>query len=209
MKNWFEENPIKSIITHTVLVAGVTWGISYFIIDENKVNYYQSQVESARTTTEQYKAKTEILQTDNAKLISERDRYLKWLEEAPNTIPFFEKRIKKLENENLQLRNKLTQIGKPSTEQPSEKYSNTLTLNKSQTFIDSKTGVMLSVTSIDQNFEAEVSLTLPGEETKKLSKITAGEQWRFVSKGGKFMIIIKEINWYNNTFEVMVIQEDD
>jgi len=72
VSNWFEDHPIRSIIVHTLIVAGAVWAAFAFIFDENKVAVYRAQVENEKATATQYKAKTEVLEVEIARLLQEK-----------------------------------------------------------------------------------------------------------------------------------------
>src|SRR5207237_10846135 len=96
MGNWFESSPARSVIIHTLVVAGAVWAAFAFVFDENKVNAFKAQVESEKATSNQYKAKTEVLEVEIARLRDENKKYQEWLTATPATIPFFESRLKAL-----------------------------------------------------------------------------------------------------------------
>lgn len=35
---WFEKNATRSIVYYTIFIATTTWAVSFFILDENKIN---------------------------------------------------------------------------------------------------------------------------------------------------------------------------
>jgi len=103
MSNWFQNHPIYTIIGHTVLVATTTIVSTNFVLDENKINFYKAQSESAtaqinneKAIAEQYKAKVSVLESDITTLRSNNERYLKWLGQDPKSFPSLEKEITNL-----------------------------------------------------------------------------------------------------------------
>jgi len=53
MSNWFENNPTRSILIHTVVVAAATWAFFVFIFDENKVNLHEAKVSQVEAATKE------------------------------------------------------------------------------------------------------------------------------------------------------------
>lgn len=68
---------------------------------------------------EQYKSKLDLIESDNLKLIEERNRYLDYLKTLPNNVYFFENKITTLEDENKKLR----ENNETSTNRLAEKYN--------------------------------------------------------------------------------------
>lgn len=99
MANWFKDHPTPSIIGYTFLIASTTWAISYFVIDENKINLYKAQIETKRTElsnqeiiTEQYKVKLSIRESEYSDLLRKNQQYESWLMDDSKSFPFLEKK---------------------------------------------------------------------------------------------------------------------
>lgn len=64
MSNWFEENPTKSVIVYTILIATTTWAISTYVLQDNRIALLRSELDSQKALSEQYRAKSELLSKD-------------------------------------------------------------------------------------------------------------------------------------------------
>lgn len=67
MSNWFSDNPVTSIIGHTVIVAAGVGALCIFVLNDNRINLYKAQVETSKAQAETSKA-----QVDNSKTIAEQ-----------------------------------------------------------------------------------------------------------------------------------------
>ena len=200
MSNWFEDHPAWSIILHTILIATVMWAISSFLLDENKINLYKAQTENCKAVSEQYKVKVELLEKDNQK-------FLRWLENKPDTIPFLELKIKNLESENEQLKGKLASIEKvaePNIAKQQEDYFYTKDLSKGEAFVDLRTGATIGVSDIGSNYEAKGIISLPGRKAEDIDGVKPGKSWDFEKSDIKYKLTVTKVNWLNNSFQVQV-----
>lgn len=199
MKNWVAENPAYSIILYTIIVISFTWGFSTFILEESKIDSYKARLDM-------YEDKTETLGMEISELEKENLKYLRWLENTPNSIPFLESHIRELENENIELKKEIlvykNQIGSLNNESMQEYYYNSYSIRKGNAIVDQYTGLTLGVSNINVLFEAEITLTLPGEDTIHQSNVKPGEVWYF--NDNKFKITITEINWYTDNLDVEI-----
>lgn len=208
MSNWFEQNPLKSIISHTIVVGGAIAALSYFLL----VDYYKVQLDNKDSEIKGYKARIESLEYEN-------NKYLEWLKSTPKTIPYFEVMIKKLEEKNKVKEVQLTKIlesEKQSNETPTEnnkeiikiaskKYlSTSKPLKKGETFVDEYTNVILGVNDISSDYKTNINLTLPNEITQELENIPAGENWSFSFENKNFKLIVNRVNWVSGIVEVEV-----
>lgn len=220
MSNWFEDNPAKSIIGYTILIAGVTWATSTFIIDDNKVNLYKAQVGDRQAVAEQYKAKIDVLESELIKLREQNSRYLKWLQSQPASFPMLESRIMKLEEENAtakkilahpqgehHLENMTTGVFKNTGSQKALPYNYFKDMEKGDAFVDPYTGATLGVSSIDSNNTAKIVLVLPGEKKQSIDDAKPGDSWDFSQFGLKFSIILTKISWLGDRIEVTVMEK--
>lgn len=206
---WFEENPTKSIITYTIFIVGVTWGGSYFILDENKVNVIRAEVENEKAITNQYKAKTEVLEDQITQLRNENKKYLEWLSGTPNTIPYLELKINTLNEElhpkkNIGRGNGILEdlqgsgtgkVGVPA-------YVNAATLNIGEGWVDQNTNLTFGVNQVLQDFTAEALIGIPGQKEQELKQVKPGKSWIFTKGAKQYQFVVKNINWYTNKVEV-------
>ncbi|MCB2426674.1 hypothetical protein [Methylophaga pinxianii] len=107
MSNWFEDNPTKSVVAHTVIVAAATWAAFYFVFDENKIKLIEAKAEKIAAESKEVNARNSVLVTRLDYLTKENEKYLRWLESTPNTLPFYELEITKLEEQIVKLKTDL------------------------------------------------------------------------------------------------------
>jgi len=208
VSNWFESHPIRSIIIHTIIVASAVWAAFAFVFDENKVAVYRAQAENEKATANQYKAKTEVLEVEIARLREESHKYLEWMVNTPNTIPYLEQRIKILTDENnrqkaqLAAVTKVEPLSKGSFTIPS--YSNIKVLNMGESFVDPRTNATLGVGRIASDFTASVVLNVPGEKPRELAQAKPGETWIFTKDNRQYQLTLSKIDWFGNKAEVQL-----
>lgn len=209
MENWFERNAAKSIVIHTLIVAGAVWAAFEFVFDKNKVAAYQGEVANVRATAEQYKAKTEVLEVEIARLRDENKKYLDWMVQTPNTIPHLEGRIKVLLDENAKQKAQLTGIGSPSKPAfPTLPYSNGKSLYLGEAFVDPQTNAIVGVAGVNSDFTTDIRLTLPGQKAADLVRVKPGTSWTFEQGTRRYMVTVPKIDWYTNKAEVQIREID-
>ncbi|KQV10065.1 hypothetical protein ASC74_13620 [Pseudomonas sp. Root329] len=216
MSNWFEESPTRSVILHTILVAGTVWAVFTFVFDENKVSVFRAQAENEKATAGQYKAKTEVLEVEIARLRDENKKYQDWLTATPNSLPYFETKMKALTEENTKLQQELATSGsKPSEnattapELTNLPYVGTKTLSLGEAYVDPKTNATIGIGRITSNFTATGSVTLPGQNQKDFENIKSGDNWIFPSGKKQYQLTVLKVDWYSNKSEVMVKEIED
>jgi hypothetical protein len=203
MKGLLYDNPIVFFIIYTIIIVGASWGITTFVLDERKINANNAEVE-------QYKIKMEIMENDMNILREDNKKYLQWLQSTPNAAAYIELKLKNLEKDNLSLGDrilgaKIASTGTEANRKPPYGYS-VENMHKGEAFIDPYTGVSLGISDINSKFEATVILSIPGRPAQEIKKAKTGMSWNFDFKDEKFKIVIYKINWYNNTFGVMISQ---
>lgn len=201
MSNWFESHPLRSIIVHTLLVGGAVWAAFAFVFDENKVAVHKAQAEN-------YKAKTEVLEVEIARLRDENKKYLDWLSATPNTIPHLEAQLKSSAEEASRLRAQLAGAASASPQASgtlsSGPYAYSETVSLGDTFVDKKTSASIGLAKVTVDRTATVTLTLPGSATRELSEVKPGTVWPFSFANNKFQIILQRVDWYSNKVTVVV-----
>lgn len=206
MSNWFEDNPFRSIIIYTIIVSTVVCGFTTFILDENKVNYYRAESENYKAQLEMYNTKVLFFETEIADLKETNRKYLLWLENTPDSIPFLESEIIQLENENTKLQKQILDYINitNSNNKEVDLYQSLYPLNKGEAIIDEESGLTIGVSDIHINFVADITLTLAGEKTESKNSVKPGEVIYFENSGKKFKITIIGINWYNDKIDVEI-----
>ncbi|WP_323885660.1 hypothetical protein [Aeromonas veronii] len=219
MSNWFQENPVTTIVTHTILVATTTWLVSSFVIDENKVNLYKAQAENAnaqikseQSITEQYKAKVSVLESEIVNLRTINQRYLSWLSEDKNSFPSLENKVSKLEEQLktalIRANEKLNSEKTPKTEPIYTPYEFKSSFKKGSSFVDPKTSVTLGVANIFPDNIATGILYIPGKETIELSRVKPGETWIFHQNKKTYKLTLESVNWIDNSLIASVVELD-
>ena len=202
MKGIFYDNPVVFFVIYTIIIVGASWGVTTFVLDKRKVNTNNAEVE-------QYKAKMEIMEHDMNILREDNKKYLSWLQSIPNAAAFIELKLKNLEKDNLSQGDRLTArvaaTGTEANKKPPYGYS-IENMHKGEAFIDPYTGVSLGISEINSKFEATVILSIPGRPAQEFKRVKTGMSWNFDFKDEKFKIVVYKINWYNNTFGVMISQ---
>src|SRR5438874_194418 len=140
MANWFEDNPGKSVISYTLLIAGATWAISTFVLQDNRLNLARSELESQKTSTEQYKSKVELLQRDIELLRSENAEYRNWLGQTKDAIPVIVPRIADLKEKVTKLETELSHARDASPASPNLAQDHTVQIGSA--FVDETTGLI-------------------------------------------------------------------
>ncbi|MCK9801436.1 hypothetical protein M1B34_28150 [Pseudomonas sp. MAFF 302030] len=195
MSNWFEDNPIKSVISHTCLVGAAIWAVSYFILDENKVNVYKA-------ASEQYKAKVSVLESEVSSLKSENDRYRSWLLQDPKSFPALESKIKSLEVA-LEEENKTPKV-KAEDNVDALLYELSKGFSKGESFTDPKTKAVIGVSTLTPDNTANGVVVLPGGDRIELAGAKPGTTWSFNKGGKKYNLTLDSVNWLNNSVKASV-----
>jgi hypothetical protein len=211
MSNWFESSPARSVVIHTIVVGAAVWAAFAFVFDENKVSVFRAQVENEKATANQYKAKTEVLEVELARLRDENKKYQEWLAATPGTIPHFEAKLKGFSDENARIRSELASAvrgviapGTAPAETATKPYVNGKTLGLGEAFVDQKTNATIGIGVISQNFTATAMLTLPGQKSQDLPSVKAGDNWNFILDDRRYQMTVLKVDWFSNKSEVMI-----
>ena len=189
----FVGNPWLSVISHTIFVAGVTAAAFMFIFDSNKVSAAQSE-------RDMYKSKVETLEREIDTLNARNQQYLAWLEAEPKSLPALEREISRL-NEQL--------VASGPKVEPNMSTANGrgATISVGETFVDPLTNASVGVMRLAPPAEANINLSLPGAETKKLEEVGPGQTWAFKFNGVPHQLRIESIDWYSNKITISVSQQ--
>lgn len=208
MSNWFEQHPTRSIIVHTLLVAAATWAAFEFIFDKNKINLFEAKIGKTVAEAKEVEARNSVLLTRVEYLTLENQKLTRWLESTPNTIPYYEKEVKRLEEK---LKTVQLEIGPATQDRPIEDISSTYNatsqvLDSSTAFYDKKTNVVLGVPEIRIGDKADIVLTLPDGKKIKEKDVTTGETWRFNKGGKEYMLMLDSIDWPTQSFKTSITE---
>jgi cell division protein FtsB len=207
MNNWFENNPTKSVIVHTILVAATVWAFFIFVFDENKVNFYEAKVSKIEAASKEVYARNEVLTTRLEFITEENKKLRSWLEDTPSTVPHYEKEIEKLKSQLVSLKGVASvNTSIKSADLSKILYENSIHQEAATSFIDKKTNVVLGVEKINYGNSANINLTLPDGEKIKAKNVKAGETWNFKKNGTEYMLILNSIDWASGKYKSSVIE---
>lgn len=211
MSNWFEQHPARSIIVHTLLVSAATWATwatFEFIFDKNKINLYEARIGKTIAEAKEVEARNSVLLTRVEYLTLDNQKLTEWLESTPSTIPYYENKIKLLEEK---LKAATLDVRADQKEQPNE-YStpfyhiNSQKLDASTAFHDKLTNIVFGAPEIRYGDKADIVLTLPDGKKIKEKDVTAGETWRFNKDGKEYMIMMESIDWATQSFKTSITE---
>lgn len=193
MANWFEDHPIRSIISHTVLVAGITWAVSTYILKDNRLKLVQGEVDSQKAISEQYKSKIELLQREVEALRTENFEYKAWLVQSKDAIPVMVPQLLKLKEKVLALEEDAKKINGKNPGNVSLLKEQFVSIGKA--YIDRELDLIVTVKKISIDRAADVVIRFPDKSTALEAKVNPGEKWDFSANGEKFNIVVSEISW--------------
>ena len=193
MSNWFESNQTKSIIIYTVLVAGTTWTVFNVLLDDKKLA-------SARAETDQYKAKTEVLETQISQLKDENQKYLNWLASTPGTVPYFESELAKAK----ELASSVKAASPAIEPNMSTTSGRAAVLTPGESLVDPVTGAIIGVGLFHQDFTVDINITTPDGKTQSHPSSKAGAVWDFNYKSVQYRVTLSRSDWYKNEATVSI-----
>ena len=202
MSNWFENNPTKSVLSYTLVIAGATWAISTFVLQDNRINLLRTEVDSQRSVAEQYKSKVELLQREIDTVRSENTEYRAWLGQAKDAIPIIVPRINDLKAriDELERKNKTLLADGAS----GSKTSSEIEVSRGRAYIDEMTGVVVTVLEVGIDRQARMAVKLPGKATADEKTVYAGWQWGFKSGGKSYTLTLNEVSFARDYVKVKI-----
>jgi len=193
MPNWFEDNPTKSVIGYTLIVAGATWAASTFILQDNRLNLAKSELEAQKSISEQYKSKIDLLQRETDALRSDNSEYRTWLGKMQDAIPVIVPRLNELKTRIAQLEDEARKINK--NDPSGSKTSSEQSVSLGHAYIDNNTGLILAVKKISIDRTAQLIINFPDKNSENEFSVSAGKKWAFAANGKRFSLIVTEILW--------------
>lgn len=200
MSNWFEDNPTKSVIGYTMVVAAFTWAVSTFILQENRVNLIKAELDSQKAVTEQYKSKVELLQREMDAVRSENSEYRAWASQTKDAIPAIIPRIN-------ELKAKISDLERiSSATPPPSKYKTTsqFQVKRGKAFVDSETGLVVTVVKVDAKNNASIIVKLPGQSAAKEQEFYPGWQWNFKANNSAFTLTLIETEFLLDSITMQI-----
>ena len=208
MSNWFEENPTKSVVSYTLVVIAATWAASYFVIDENKINLYKSQVDNEKSVNRQLQAKISVLEGKILELSNENKQLKEWLSTDSASYPTLVRKIKRLEKELSELPAALPEDIK-STQDSSgvdRPYSYSESFVMGQSFTDPLTNATIGVSQIASDYTADIYLFLPGKESTEKKGVKPGSSWVYEFDKKQYKLTLNKIEWIGSSLKATVVQ---
>lgn len=200
MLKWFEENPIKSIITYTILIGGSVFAYSKFVLIENTERLYDTQLETKDVIISQYEARINYLEVENSNLRDEVEQYLEWLRNTPNTIQY-------VENENKLLKNEINVLKEKNAAGVLGDSLYTMTydhITGNTTVLDEETGIVVAINDIAVRNYGKLSLTIPDIDSINEDNIQAGYTKEFGVKGKSYQFIVLNVDYISETYSFMI-----
>ncbi|ENW97793.1 hypothetical protein [Acinetobacter sp. NIPH 298] len=198
MSNWFEDNPLKSIIGHTVLVMTFTWGISTFVLEDRKLSDVKSQLETQKSVTEEYKVKVEILQKDIEKLQAENSEYKLWLEKEGKVVPSI------IVSKNLQMQEEIKNLRSMLKDSAmGVEYKHNLSVGTA--YIDNGLDISMTLDKVFYGNKASIYIRFPdSNENVKYENIKAGDVKIFKKDNKKHKITFTKVLFIQDLVEFTI-----
>lgn len=199
MANWFENNPTKSVVVHTVFVAATTWAVSTFILVDRQLLDVKSQLETQKIITEQYKVKVEVLQKDIENLRHENTEYKTWLEKSEFIIPsIVVPEVQRMREEITSLKSKLGQYD--------QNIDSVKNLKVGIAFIDLDLDISLTLDDVGIHNNALIYFKKPNSNKSiQLEDVKAGREVHFEKNGKKYKIVFTKVLFIGDIVEFMII----
>lgn len=199
MSNWFENNATKSIITYSLTIIAISCTGTYFILDENKDNKHQSEINSSESRIKSLNEKIQYLQFANENLSTENTKLISMIQSIPGNVLYFNKKIAELEKSN---RIDTVQNKETGTKNTYTFQSNPI--SKGNAFIDKKTGATIGLNIITSNSSANGILNLPNQKEMVINNVIAGKKWSFKYENTSYEITIQEINYITDKYKIII-----
>lgn len=196
VSNWFENNATKSVLIYTAFVIGSTWAVSTFILSDNRVALVQRQLDAQEALTEQYKAKTELLQRDLEDARGENAEYRQWLSQTKDAIPVMVPRLLALNKKVGELEAERSKLLASGAEAPA--LSAKLSASLGVAYIDPETGLVFTVKNTKPDMTATVLIKFPESGSQQEYKINAGKQWPFSVGSMRYALTVTEISFFGD-----------
>jgi hypothetical protein len=141
-------------------------------------------------------------------LRQENERYLSWLQGAPNTFPSLAHRIEELEGEKGDLLAKTSACvnnGKVSASVTPGGYIDVGEARRGRTFIDPKTGISIGVAKVGADYTADIVLGIPDAETpRQLKEVKPGAFWYAKVGTETYRVTVTDVNWLSDSIRAEV-----
>lgn len=214
MGNWFEDNPTKSVLIHTVVVATATWAAFTFVFDENRIKLHEAKVARAESETKEVNARNLVLATRVDYLTKENEQLHRWLESEPKTVPYYENQLSKLSQKVLGFEESLRKAQSISSEKQGsdwlqrelEKYNATQTKPVQMSIYDPFTNVVIGADRVSIEGKTDIKITLPDGKKIENPSSLPGDTWDYEYQGKNYRIILDSADWATQQFGTRIIE---
>jgi hypothetical protein len=206
MSNWFETNATKSIILYTLAIAGATWAISTFILQDNRLNLIRSELDAQKSLSEQYKSKAELLSKDMEILRAENTEYKAWLSQSKDAIPGIMPRVTELKSYIGSLEDQLAQLKKLN---PNLVIKEQLIkdIRRGTPYKDEKTGLKIEIKEISVDKKASLLIKFPDRDVNTLVTVNDGQQFKFKVGLINYVLTIARVYYIADGLDVSIHPE--
>ncbi|WP_413285038.1 hypothetical protein [Vibrio sp. MA40-2] len=213
MSNWFENNPTRSVLLHTIVVATATWAAFAFVFDENRVKLHEAKVARAEAETKEVNARNAVLVTRVDYLTRENEKLLKWLELEPKSIPFYERQATELKAKIVKLEDTISLASQSSNDTIKFDWKEQLgTYNKQDlkpvqiSIYDPLTQVVVGADRVLIDGSTDIKITMPSGEKIEQKSALPGDTWDYEHNGKNFRLILDSADWASQQFGTRIVE---
>ncbi len=163
MSNWFESNATTSIIIYTITIAAAAWATTRYVLQDNRIELLQSELNAQKAVSEQYESKAEILSKDLETVRSENAEYRSWLSQSKEAVPAIMPRISELKTYITALEGQVSKLSKDSP----VSVSTIRDARRGLPNIDELTGLRLEVQEVTIDKHASILVKGTSKNTQK------------------------------------------
>lgn len=185
MANWFEDNPLKSIILYTLILITGTWAFYKYTFEESKIDLYKSQIESKQSEISQYQAKIDFLETENSKLEVVVKEFQEWNSKSSNPTLFYKSKFEELASFKKKYEQTLflkdTTFISPSDSQQiiQPKFPMNIQINKGSTYVNDEEKIVIAVTNVEVTGKCDLIFNVGNKKNEVVADAEIGTVFTF------------------------------
>lgn len=185
MANWFEDNPLKSIIVYTLILITGTWAFYKYTFEESKIDLYKSQIESKQSEISQYQAKIDFLETENSKLEVVVKEFQEWNSKSANPTLFYKSKFeelasfKKTYEQTLFLKDTIFKNSSDSQQIIKPKFPINIQINKGSTYINDEEKIVIAVTNVGVTGKCNLIFNVGNKKNEVVTEAEVGTVFTF------------------------------
>lgn len=202
MANWFEDNPVKSILGHTFLVAATAWTASTFFSRDYWTASMEAQIAAKKAEAEQYKTKVDLLSQEVSSLKEQNKEYLNWLGQTKDALPTIMPRIQEAQARAARAEQALSQLR--SERGLSERIEQAAIARVDEAYIDNSLGLIISVRRVKEDSTAQMEISYRGAKVPVPEWVKPGTQVK-ISDNPSVTATIKSIWYLSDRVEINVV----